>query len=133
MKTHTVIGSKVLNELDETFKSYGVRFFEIGSKIARHHHENWNGTGYPDGLQGRDIPLCARIVAVADVFDALTSKRPYKEAFDYDLSVKMVTEDSGTKFDPNVIDAFLRAQPKIRRIYDNLNDMVFSDSSSGIS
>lgn len=100
MKKHTTIGYDILQRMDEKSELYGKKFFEKGAKIARHHHEKWDGTGYPDGLRGEEIPLCARIVAVADVFDALTSKRPYKEAIDYDRAFEMILESSGTHFDP---------------------------------
>lgn len=122
MKTHSEIGSDILEGFDEMFKTHGRKFLEMGSKIARHHHEKWDGSGYPDGLIGAEIPLCARIVAIADVFDALTSKRHYKEAFDYEKSLKIVLDSSGTHFDPDIVTAFVNAQPGIRNIYERFGE-----------
>jgi len=78
----------------------------MGADIARSHHERWDGSGYPDGLSKTAIPLSARIVSVADVYDALRSKRPYKEPFSHEKASKIVLEGRGTFFDPAVIDAF---------------------------
>ncbi len=123
MKQHTIIGYNILQEIDNKIvESYGRPFFEVGKRIARHHHERWDGTGYPDGLKGKEIPPCARIVAVADVFDALTTKRTYKEAFNYDYSVNTIVKASGTQFDPNVIEAFMKAQNEIENIYNEFRD-----------
>lgn len=116
-KKHTVIGYNILTDVDRRSEFYGKKFFGMGCRIARNHHERWDGTGYPDGLKEKEIPLCARIVAVADVFDALTSKRSYKEAYEYGKAVDMVLRESGKHFDPDVVKAFVRAQPKIREIY----------------
>ncbi len=123
MKTHSAMGAEILEEFDRMFEIHGKKFLEIGSKIARYHHEKWNGGGYPEGLRGDEIPLCARIVAVADVFDALTSKRPYKEAFDYDRSVGIITEGSGTHFDPEIVEAFMKAQPEVKKIYEEFGEV----------
>ena len=75
--------------------------------MAAYHHERWDGRGYPEGLKGEEIPLSARIMAVADVFDALVSKRSYKEPFSFEKAVSIITEESGTHFDPSVVKAFL--------------------------
>ncbi len=118
MKTHTVAGYEILDHIEEQTR---MKTFDIGKKIIRHHHERWDGKGYPDGLKGEDIPLCARIVAVSDVFDALTSKRPYKSAMDYKTSVRIILEEKGTHFDPDVVDAFIKAKDTIKRLYDEFN------------
>ncbi|MCL4407472.1 MAG: HD domain-containing protein [Thermotogae bacterium] len=118
MKKHTTIGYDILKGINENIREHGMNVFEMGLEIARHHHERWDGTGYPDRLKGEHIPLCARIVAVADTFDALTTERPYKKAFDYDASVQMIIEESGTHFDPKVVEAFIKAQGSIKEIYD---------------
>lgn len=118
MKTHTIIGFKILDHIES--QCHG-KFFEIGKNIVRSHHERWDGKGYPDRLKGEKIPLCARIVAVADVFDALTSERPYKKAFDYDKSVRIIIEGSNTHFDPEIVNAFIRAQPKIEKLYKSFH------------
>ena len=78
--------------------------------IAASHHERWDGKGYPAGLTGQAIPLCARIVALADVYDALTSKRVYKNAFAHEVAKGIIAKDAGTHFDPAVVEAFLRAE-----------------------
>lgn len=98
VKTHTVIGERVLGESP---------LFELERQSARHHHEWWNGEGYPDGLAGRDIPLVARITAVADVFDALITRRPYKDPWPLERAVEYLKERRGTQFDPDVVDAFM--------------------------
>ncbi len=103
MRNHTLAGEKIL----------GVKsFYQIARQIARSHHENWNGSGYPDGLSGSAIPLPARIVAVADVFDALTHKRPYKDAWRLDRTLLEMTTLSGKKFDPDILHVFMGIQRK---------------------
>jgi len=98
MKHHTLAGEEIL----------GVKpFYHIARQIARSHHENWDGSGYPDGLKGEDIPLAARIVAAADVFDALRHKRPYKDAWKLDRALSEMKMLAGKKFDPEVIKVFL--------------------------
>jgi putative two-component system response regulator len=83
-----------------------VAFLQCAKLIIRHHHEKWDGSGYPDGLAGTAIPIPARLMALADVFDALISRRPYKEPFSLDDAVKMIRDGRGTHFDPAVVDAF---------------------------
>src|SRR5208337_397673 len=82
-------------------------FLNMAMDIILYHHERWDGEGYPSGLRGEDIPLSARVVAIADVYDALTSKRPYKEAFDHDKSVEIMKQDEG-KYDPVMLKLFLQ-------------------------
>lgn len=98
MQTHTVIGARILRDGDD--------FVGMGETIALTHHEKWDGSGYPNGLRGEDIPLVGRIVAVADVFDALTSRRPYKEPFSVEKSLGIIREGRGRHFQPEVLDAF---------------------------
>ncbi len=119
MKIHTVKGFEILRNVEREIRE---EIFEIGKRIARSHHERWDGKGYPDGLSGEKIPLCARIAAVADVFDALTTSRPYKEALEYQKSVNIIVHESGTHFDPRIVTAFLRAQTEIKSIYDKFNN-----------
>jgi putative two-component system response regulator len=107
MKTHTIIGGKTLGQALAQYPE--APFLEIARNIAFWHHEKFDGTGYPHGLAGEDIPLCARIVALADVYDALTSKRPYKKAFSHDAAREIILEKSGGHFDPDVVDAFKEA------------------------
>lgn len=84
--------------------------------LANYHHEKWNGKGYPAGLAGEDIPLSARVMAVADVFDALVSRRSYKEPFSVDEAFEIIRKDSGTHFDPLIVEAFFNAEDEIRRV-----------------
>jgi len=109
MKTHSKIGHDILARSDAPI-------FQMAADIALHHHERWDGTGYPDGLQGSAIPVSARIVALADVFDALTMKRPYKEAWPLELAIATVHESTGTHFDPTVVQAFDAVLPRIVEI-----------------
>lgn len=94
----------------------------VASRIAMSHHERWDGTGYPVGLAGEDIPIEARVVAVADVFDALSSKRPYKEAIPPEKCVEMIREQRGKQFDPDMVDAFVEALPEVLWIAELLRD-----------
>jgi HD-GYP domain-containing protein (c-di-GMP phosphodiesterase class II) len=91
--------------------------FKMGIEIAESHHEKWNGTGYPYKKSGLDIPLSARIVAIADVFDALTSKRPYKRAFPFKESFELIVEGRGNHFDPNIVDSFINHKEDIYKLY----------------
>lgn len=109
MKTHTTIGGKILG-------AGSSEYMLIGTSIALTHHEKWNGTGYPAGLSGENIPLCGLICAVADVFDALTSKRPYKDAFPEDKALSILREGRGVHFSPRVLDAFLDNLDAVRDI-----------------
>ncbi|HEY5522908.1 MAG TPA: response regulator [Desulfuromonadaceae bacterium] len=120
MKQHTVIGAQTL----ETARNQYPRnaFINMGIDVARSHHERWDGTGYPDGLTGIEIPLSARIMAVADVYDALRSKRCYKEAFTHETSRDIILQGRGTQFDPAVVDAFIALEHEfnsVRTAMDN--------------
>jgi len=100
MKSHTLIGAKILRDSSS-------EVLQAGEIIAMSHHEKWDGSGYPGGIAGGDIPLFGRICAVADVFDALTNKRPYKEAFSNEEALRIMVEGRGTHFDPELLDMFL--------------------------
>ena len=106
MKTHVSIGGDLLDEAIGSSEYGG--FMKMAAVIARYHHERFDGSGYCEGLRGTDIPLPARIVALADVFDALTSERPYKSAFPSTVARQMILDESGTHFDPVITDAFKR-------------------------
>lgn len=119
MKTHTTIGFDTLSEVHTKFGDNS--FIDMGKVIARSHHERWDGNGYPDKLKGDEIPLSARIMALADVYDALTSERVYKKAFSQEESIRIIKEGSGTQFDPAIIDAFSATESefyKIKKEYD---------------
>lgn len=104
MKTHSTIGADTLQSARRKYPRNVL--LNMGIAIARSHHERWDGTGYPDGLAGEDIPLSARVMAVADVYDALRAKRPYKEPFTHAEAVKVIVDGSGTHFDPALVEAF---------------------------
>ena len=120
MERHPTIGGEVLRRSEAQLKALGYSMFRVGIEIAECHHEKYDGTGYPAGLQAQAIPLSARIVAAADVFDALTSRRPYKEAWSVEKALEMVQENAGKHFDPIVIEAMLRALPKMMDVYQRL-------------
>ena len=115
MKLHPEIGKTILEGGEGGF-------IKLAEVIAMTHHEKWDGTGYPKGLRGRDIPLAGRIVALADVFDALMSKRPYKEAFPLEKSLAIIREGRGTHFDPEVVDAFFDVLDDILVIKEKYRD-----------
>ncbi len=108
MKTHTTAGEELLKRAREELGESG--YLNTAVEMAAYHHEWWNGRGYPYGISGEEIPLCARIMAVADVFDALTSKRCYKDAMLVEKAYAIIREESGTHFDPAVAEAFFRQQ-----------------------
>ncbi|WP_448873081.1 HD domain-containing phosphohydrolase [Desulfobulbus propionicus] len=108
MQHHCEYGSNALASAERDSDS--LSFLRLGQQITRSHHERWDGTGYPQGLQGEAIPLSARIVSLADVYDALTSKRPYKEAFSHEQARRVILSESGRLFDPMVVAAFLRRE-----------------------
>jgi len=110
VKTHTVLGAE---SLKRTMVLSGESdFMSAVYDITRHHHERWDGCGYPDGLKGDEIPLVARIAAIADVYDALRSKRPYKNPMDRQTAFDIILEGKGTSFDPALVDVFLLAEDK---------------------
>jgi len=115
MKLHTLIGAEILS---------GSRYplLQMAERIALSHHEKWDGSGYPKGLKGEEIPIEARIIPVADVFDALTSKRPYKKAWPVEDAVNEIKNSKGTHFDPVVVDAFLQCLPKILEIKEEFSE-----------
>jgi HD-GYP domain-containing protein (c-di-GMP phosphodiesterase class II) len=117
MKRHTTYGAEVLKSADSNLKKKGRAMFSMGQEIAEGHHEKWDGSGYPKGISGVEIPLSARIVAVADVFDALTSKRPYKEPFSFDLTIDILRQGREKQFDPAILDVFMDNMDRIELIY----------------
>lgn len=115
MKTHTLIGFDILQTVKDRYTKNS--FINTGIEISRSHHEKWDGTGYPDGLQGTEIPLAARILAVADVYDALRSKRPYKDGFSHQSSCDIIHNNRGSHFDPYIIDAFMDLEESFNQVY----------------
>lgn len=114
MKTHTTAGEKIIDQTIATMPD--ADYLLQAKQLAGLHHERWDGRGYPYGLKGEEIPLCARIMAVADVFDALVSKRCYKDAFPLDKAFSIIEEESGTHFDPDVVNAFLSSRPQVEKV-----------------
>jgi putative two-component system response regulator len=117
MKTHTTIGAKLLDGDDSDI-------MQMAREIALTHHEKWDGSGYPNGLSGEAIPLSGRIAALADVFDALTSARPYKKAWTVDAAVDLIKENNGRHFDPALVEVFLRELPEILKIRERFIESV---------
>lgn len=128
MKTHTVQGAAALAETAAEFPN--ARFMQMAHAITLYHHEKFNGSGYPFGLAGDDIPLAARIVALADAYDAITSKRSYKPAIDPDRARSLIVLDSGTHFDPRVVAAFLSMEDEFRAIHKSHPPTVFPNAES---
>jgi putative two-component system response regulator len=120
MRTHAMVGAQTLEAALQRFPN--ARFLQMARDIAATHHEKFDGSGYPRGLVGAQIPLCGRIVAVADVYDALTSTRIYKEAMPHEQAKAIVLRDRGSHFDPEVVDAFLRAEKQIVGVWERLRD-----------
>ena len=120
MRTHTLIGYESLAELARRYPAD--TFINLAIQIARSHHEKWDGSGYPDGLREEEIPLCARIMAVADVYDALRSKRVYKPAFSHRVSREILKDGRGKHFDPNIIDVFLECEFEFQTITASVAD-----------
>ncbi len=124
MKKHAMYGGRVLRAAEEQMAKSNKGMFQMGIEIAEGHHEKWNGKGYPRGKAGTAIPLSARIVAVADVFDALTSKRPYKEAYPFEVAFQMIVADSGSHFDPVIVEVFQRHKDAIWHLYNSLQPIL---------
>ncbi len=117
MKLHTVYGGEVIEKTRSA--SPDISYLNVAKDLATYHHEWWNGRGYPEGLKGEDIPLSARIMAVADVFDALVSKRCYKDGFSFEKSMSIIREEAGTHFDPLVAQAFINASDEVHRVLES--------------
>ena len=114
MRTHTVFGREVLQEMLAGIED--PEFIQMACDVAAYHHEKYNGKGYPEGLAGEDIPLCARIMAVADVYDALKEPRCYKEAFPLEEVYEIMQDDAGSHFDPSIIKAFMEIREEIEKL-----------------
>lgn len=121
MKTHARLGSDAIEQA-ETDVAQPVAFLSLAKEIAHWHHEKWDGSGYPDGLRGEAIPLSARLMAVADVFDALISPRVYKPAMPYNKAREILSEGSGSHFDPDIVAAFLEGFDAMTAIADQYQD-----------
>ena len=120
MKTHAAVGGSIIKKVMKIMPQSS--YLKEAQRLAEFHHEKWNGGGYPHGIAGEFIPLSARIMAVADVFDALVSKRSYKEPFSFDKAMKIIKEESGTHFDPLVVQAFLNAKERVKKVEEILEE-----------
>lgn len=121
MKSHTTIGKKAIENAEKQLEE-SIYFLECAKEIAYYHHEKWDGGGYPEGIGGNDIPVSARIMAIADVYDALISKRVYKPKIPHEKAVDIIVEGRGKHFDPDMIDAFLEIKDEFKAIADRYND-----------
>ena len=130
MEHHTAIGGECLEAIQNRLGEN--EFMAMAREVAWSHHEHWNGTGYPRQLAGEEIPLVARIVSVADVYDAMTSKRPYKRAMTHGESRKVLLEGSGTQFDPDIIDAFSRHEDEFEAISISQRHVTDEECISGL-
>ena len=115
IQEHAVIGAEILHGKENAF-------LQAGEVIALTHHEKYNGTGYPKGLKGEAIPLYGRIVAVADVFDALTSDRPYKKAWSFEKALNLLIEEKGKHFDPQIVECFVENLDAVKTIYEKFQE-----------
>jgi len=119
MQTHTTIGAETLEQVAQQH-GFALAFLRMSIDIARYHHERFDGTGYPDGIAGTEIPLSARLVTICDVYDALRSPRVYKPAFPHDTALKIMSEGAGSQFDPALFAIFLRCAGDFEGIYEKL-------------
>lgn len=117
MRQHTTIGARIIGD-------HSSGLLQMAAVVALNHHEKWDGSGYPNGLAGQDIPHLARIVALADVFDALTSVRPYKEAWPIDKALDLIRSESGKHFDPELVNLFMECRPQIVDIHGKWKDVA---------
>ena len=127
MRTHTELGAQTLDAALEKFPD--AKFLRFARDIVACHHEHFDGSGYPRGLAGEEIPLCARIVAVADVYDALTSNRVYRAAMTHREAVELISQGSGMHFDPAIVSAFLDVGDDFARICRELSDPLDNSSA----
>ena len=120
MKMHSPEGARILKEILDGLADKD--FENIAINVAKYHHERWDGKGYPDGLKGDQIPIEARIMAIADVYDALVSKRVYKEEFSFDDAYRIIIENMGTQFDPGLEKYFVFAKNRIEQYYIEIKE-----------
>ena len=120
MKTHAELGKHILNNAISSYKEN--KFFIMAKNIAHYHHEKWDGTGYPKGLKGIEIPLESRFMAISDVYDALVSKRVYKEPFSFERTIEIIQDGRGTHFDPILVDAFMEIKEEFHKISEEYQD-----------
>ncbi len=120
IQQHPSIGGNAIMNVESKISLES--FLTLGREIAYSHHEKWDGSGYPEGLKGEEIPLSARIVSLADVYDALTSERPYKKAFSYKKALSIIMDNRGSHFDPLIVDAFIQKEVEFNEIRRNFQE-----------
>ncbi|MCB5183985.1 two-component system response regulator [Methylobacillus gramineus] len=123
MKTHSKLGANALIDAEKLIGRKN-NFLQCAREIAMWHHEHWDGSGYPDGLSGENIPLSARLMAIADVYDALISERVYKGPIPHEVAIQMMVEERGTHFDPEMIDALVAIQDQLRQVAEEFADRI---------
>jgi len=114
MKKHTVFGAEIIRDIEDNTQDND--FLKYAETLTVSHHERWDGTGYPNGLTGSDIPLMGRLMAIVDVYDALTNDRPYKKAFSHEESLSIIKKGAGTQFDPALVEVFLECEKDMERV-----------------
>jgi len=119
MKSHTLRGGEIIRETFGHLEDK--KYTRMAYEVARFHHEKWNGRGYPEGLKGEEIPLCARIMAIADVFDAVSEKRCYRDAMPMDKCFKIIEEGSGESFDPILAEVFVSIRENVEWVHEKVN------------
>ena len=119
MKKHAAEGGRIVHEILKNTDDYD--FHILAENVAHYHHERWDGSGYPEGLIGEEIPIEARIMAIADVYDALVSKRVYKESLSFDKADAIMTEGMGSQFDPALKEIYRQVRPDLENYYRSLN------------
>jgi putative two-component system response regulator len=123
MKTHAWLGAEAIEQAErDVGPGTGLAYLSYAKQIARSHHERWDGHGYPDGLKGEAIPLAARLMALADVYDALISQRVYKPAFSHEQAHAMIVAERGRHFDPDVVDAFVDCHGELNAVARHFAD-----------
>lgn len=126
MEKHAIMGGNTFHKILQKFPES--EFLAIAEEMALYHHERWDGKGYPSGKLGTEIPLCARIMSIVDVYDALTSERPYKKPFSHEKSMAIIVEGRGTQFDPMLVDKFVKFSSEIKQCLIQKNRMASNSS-----
>jgi len=127
MKTHATLGRDAISHAERSLGTQ-VEFLSMAKEIALSHQEKWDGSGYPEGLAGDAIPISARLMAIADVYDALISRRVYKEAMPHEQAVQIIADGKGTHFDPDMVDAFVQISEEFRTIAEHFADPVVGEA-----
>lgn len=122
IKTHTTLGLRIISQMEQKHQLSQFSFIRYAKEVAYYHHEWWNGEGYPLGVKELQIPLSARLMALADVYDALMSKRVYKDAFSHEFARNIIVQSAGIQFDPLLVEMFLRVEDQFQKIFHQYKD-----------